>query len=63
MPKYQKSSKLDNVLYDIRGPVPQEAKRMSAIATIPAFSCVKPRAEELTIAMERIGKFLITYRQ
>jgi alanine-synthesizing transaminase len=26
--KYQKSSKLDNVLYDIRGPVPQEAKRM-----------------------------------
>ncbi len=28
MPKYQKSSKLDNVLYDIRGPVPREAKRM-----------------------------------
>ncbi len=28
MSKYQKSSKLDNVLYDIRGPVPQEAKRM-----------------------------------
>jgi alanine-synthesizing transaminase len=26
--KYLKSSKLDNVLYDIRGPVPQEAKRM-----------------------------------
>jgi alanine-synthesizing transaminase len=26
--KYRKSSKLDNVLYDIRGPVPQEAKRM-----------------------------------
>jgi alanine-synthesizing transaminase len=28
MSKYLKSSKLDNVLYDIRGPVPQEAKRM-----------------------------------
>jgi alanine-synthesizing transaminase len=28
MSKYQKSSKLDNVLYDIRGPVPREAKRM-----------------------------------
>jgi len=28
MSKYQKSTKLDNVLYDIRGPVPQEAKRM-----------------------------------
>lgn len=28
MNKYQKSSKLDNVLYDIRGPVPREAKRM-----------------------------------
>jgi alanine-synthesizing transaminase len=28
MGKYQKSSKLDNVLYDIRGPVPREAKRM-----------------------------------
>jgi alanine-synthesizing transaminase len=26
--KYLKSSKLDNVLYDIRGPVPLEAKRM-----------------------------------
>jgi alanine-synthesizing transaminase len=28
MSKYQKSKKLDNVLYDIRGPVPLEAKRM-----------------------------------
>ncbi len=28
MAKYQKSSKLDNVLYDIRGPVLREAKRM-----------------------------------
>ena len=28
MSKYLKSNKLDNVLYDIRGPVPQEAKRM-----------------------------------
>ncbi len=28
MNKYHKSTKLDNVLYDIRGPVPREAKRM-----------------------------------
>ncbi len=28
MDKYLKSNKLENVLYDIRGPVPQEAKRM-----------------------------------
>ena len=28
MRQFQKSSKLDNVLYDVRGPVVQEAARM-----------------------------------
>ena len=30
MREFKKSSKLDNVLYDVRGPVVEEAKKMEA---------------------------------
>ena len=37
MRKFEKSSKLDNVCYDIRGPVMDEANRM--VAEIGRASC------------------------
>ena len=33
MREFKKSSKLDNVLYDVRGPVVEEANRMEACGT------------------------------
>ena len=50
MREFKKSSKLDNVLYDVRGPVVDEATRMEEsgthvlklnIANIPANSCCR----------------------
>ena len=41
MRTYEKSTKLDNVCYDIRGPVMDEANRMQA-AGIDVLTCALP---------------------
>ena len=55
MRTFSKSNKLDNVLYDVRGPVVDEANRMEEMGKALRNACVLDSAQQICDVLENLA--------